>query len=198
MAKPNLDSAYYRFNESTLVVEVFALRSIEAGEEISFSCKTFSSPAITWLIGTDVPLELPQARRAAALRDHWGFDCSCAACTAPPEAIADSDERVEEIVEIQDTLGSAAANPKELLGLLEKLLKLYDEEGIISPKPKYYEIAAYAANQLGDEDAAKSYAHMAARYWSIVAGPKSWDVWRVEDLLRDPKEHPSWRYKVDL
>jgi hypothetical protein len=177
-------------------VEVFALRKIDIGEEISFSCTMASSLGRSRLIFTDVPLEMSQKRRTAALKDHWGFKCTCSACTASSDAIADSDGRREEITEIQNALGGTAEDPESLLGLLEQLLKLYDDEGLITPKPRYYEIAAYTANQLGDEYAATSYAQMAFRHWSIVAGPESWDARRMEAMLEDPKKHPSWLYKV--
>lgn len=34
-----MDSTYYRFDEITFIMELFALRDIKPGEELSYSCK---------------------------------------------------------------------------------------------------------------------------------------------------------------
>lgn len=41
-ARTDINSAYYRFVETTHSLEVFALRNIKTGEEITFSCNTSS------------------------------------------------------------------------------------------------------------------------------------------------------------
>jgi len=127
------------------------------------------------------------------LEEHWGFECTCSHCTAPLESVAKSDERVQQIKQLEQKLGKEPRNHRRQLAIVAKLLRLFDEEGLVTPKAKYCEIASYAANQLGDEARAVKYGELARKYWSILAGPKSWEVQRMEDLLQDPKGHPSWR-----
>jgi hypothetical protein len=127
------------------------------------------------------------------LQEHWGFECTCSHCTAPLEFVSKSDERLQQINQLEKKLGKEPRNHRRQLAIVAKLLRLFDEEGLITPKAKYCEIASYAANQLGDEARAVKYGELARRYWSILAGPKSWEVQRMEELLRDPKKHPSWR-----
>ncbi|KAE9372469.1 SET domain-containing protein [Stipitochalara longipes BDJ] len=173
--RPN---TYYRFDESTHIMELFALRNIKAGEELSYS------------YGYS---EMAHEERHQFLQEHWGFKCSCSHCTAPLEFVAKSDDRVQQIKQLEAKLGKEPRNHRRQLAIIAKLLRLFDEEGLVTPKAKYCEIASYAANQLGDEARAVKYGELARQYWSILAGPKSWEVQRMEDLLRDPKGHPSWR-----
>ena len=35
----HMNSSYYRFDEATHVMELFALRDIKAGDELSYSCE---------------------------------------------------------------------------------------------------------------------------------------------------------------
>ncbi|PMD39279.1 SET domain-containing protein [Hyaloscypha variabilis F] len=173
--RPN---TYYRFDEATHMMELFALRKIKAGEELSYS------------YGYS---EMAHEERHQFLQEHWGFECTCSHCTAPPEFIAKSDDRVQQIKELEGKLSKEPRNHRRQLAIVAKLLRLFDEEGLVTPKARYCEIASYAANQLGDEARAVKYGELARQHWSILAGPKSWEVQRMEVLLRDPKGHPSWR-----
>jgi hypothetical protein len=116
---------------------------------------------------------------------------------APQEVISKSDNRLKEIDQLKERLSSEPRNHRLQLAIIAKLLRLFDEEGLVTPKAKYCEIATYAAIQMGDEKRAMSYGKLARSYWAIVAGPQSWEVQRMEELLRDPKVHPSWLPKVD-
>jgi hypothetical protein len=136
---------------------------------------------------------MTQERRHEFLKEHWGFECTCPLCSAPLDLVSKSDERLGQINQLEERLGKEPRNHRKQLAIVAKLLRLFDEEGLITPKAKYCEIASYAANQLGDEARAIKYGQLARQYWSIVAGPESWEVQRMEELLRDPKAHPSWR-----
>jgi hypothetical protein len=137
--------------------------------------------------------EMPHEDRHHFLQEHWGFECTCSLCTAPLDSISKSDERVQKINQLKEKLEKEPRNHRRQLAIVAKLLRLFDEEGLITPKAKYCEIASYAANQLADEARAIKYGELARKFWSILAGPKSWEVQRMEELLRDPKGHPSWR-----
>lgn len=136
---------------------------------------------------------MTQETRHEFFKENWGFECTCPLCTAPSDLVSKSDERLRQINQLEEKLGMEPRNHRKQLAIVAKLLRLFDEEGLIIPKAKYCEIASYAANQLGDEARALKYGQLAQKYWTIVAGPKSWEVQRMEELLRDPKKHPSWR-----
>jgi hypothetical protein len=125
------------------------------------------------------------------LKEHWGFECTSPLCRAPPDIVSKSDERLTKINQLEEKLGQEPRNHRKQLAIVAKLLRMFDEEGLVTPKAKYCEIANYAANQLGDEAQIVKYGKLARTYWGVVAGPKSWEVQRMEMLLQDPKGHPS-------
>ena len=74
-----------------------------------------------------------------------------------------------------------------------RLLALYEEEGLVAPRCMVAEIAAYAANQVGDVAVAVEFARVARGYWGIVAGEGSVEVKRLEELILDPRGHGSYQ-----
>lgn len=73
-----------------------------------------------------------------------------------------------------------------------KIVELYDAEGLVQPKARFYEIAAYASNQMGDVESAKRYGELAVKAWGIVAGRKSVEVQMMRELVQDPERHASY------
>ncbi|OCL02486.1 SET domain-containing protein, partial [Glonium stellatum] len=177
--RPN---SFYRFDDKDLTLQVFALRNIEAGEEISFNY---------------AGAEFPRDARHSYLQAHWGFTCACSLCTASHQAIAASDSRLNEIsnikAQLRNTPPRSTASLHEILSLVQKLIELYDEERLIVPKAPYYEIAAYTCSQLGNKTCVQRNAELAADHWRVLAGEKSWEVTRMLGLGGNPKAHPSWR-----
>lgn len=173
-------SLYYRFDESTLSLSVFALRDVSPGEELTYSYLDPLSSA-------------PYADRAALLASQWGFSCACPIC-ADTAARAASDRRRTSIRRLKGALaGAARDNPARIAGVCAELLGLYEEEGLVGPRCMVAEMAAYAANRAGDWEAAVRFAETARRYWGIVAGEASAEVRRLEGLIRDPRAHESYQ-----
>ncbi|KAF2838647.1 SET domain-containing protein [Patellaria atrata CBS 101060] len=169
----------YRFDDTTLKHEVFAIRDIKPGEEITV---------------TYVPPEMPSDMRNSLLRNQWNFDCTCSLCAAQDFTLATSDTRLRTIQEYASDLASVSNDPELFLEKVERILELYELEDIIAPKARYLELAAYACSQLGLEAATKKYAKKAYDMWDVIAGKDSWEKKGMGALLRDPKAHPSWKY----
>jgi hypothetical protein len=93
---------------------------------------------------------------------------------------------------LKDQIGNSIGGLPTMRMNIERLLELYDEESLTTPRSRYYEIAAYISNQLGDAEAAKGYAGRAMKYYGWIAGPGSEEVKRMAALEKDPKGHPSW------
>lgn len=129
---------------------IIASRDIEAGEEISISCrlfKPFHSFAHRELRLTtshannkkkDLNFGLTFAERQAALQ-RWEFNCSCSLCAAPDAQKELSDRRRIRIGRLREAVlkaykdgdaRKAIADTHEILGLLqaEELLPLYSEQ----------------------------------------------------------------------
>lgn len=173
-----LQSLYYRFNETTLTLTLFALRDILPGEELSYSYLD--------------PLSTPHHKdRHAALSSQWGFTCTCPIC-ADPSSRAASDRRREEIRGLKPQLADSASDPRRIVRLCRELLRLYEEEGAVVPRGMVAEMAAYTANKAGDAQAAVRFAQTAREAWGVVAGEGSVEVKRIEGLIKDPRGHGSY------
>ncbi|PVI04231.1 SET domain-containing protein [Periconia macrospinosa] len=172
--RPN---AHYRFDDTTLNLDVSALTDIKSGEELTFS------------YGYS---HLPHEPRIQALQETWGFTCTCPLCTANSTTKSASDARLQQISEIKSILPTSPSSMPELLGLLPDLISLLEAENLIKDLPMYEEILAYTWSSFGIEERAKIWAGRAARHWSIVAGRESWEAKRMRDMEEDVRGHGTW------
>jgi hypothetical protein len=87
---PNADHA---IDWSNLRMTVYASAPIAAGAEI---CIEY------------VPLlAAPRSSRQALLREHFGFDCACAACSRSPDEVAASDGRRGQLSQLVERVAMA-------------------------------------------------------------------------------------------
>jgi len=169
-------SVITRTNETTLAMEVIALRDIHAGEEILNSY-------------LDSSVELSSRERQKKISGEWNFSCSCSICAG--DGVAESDERRREITKAKERIEAAGRSAETVLVHVKTLLKLYEEEGMIMPRPQKYWLAAVAANALGRGDEAVGFARLARKYLTIMFGGDSKMVADIRELERDPANHPS-------
>ncbi|KAF1958018.1 SET domain-containing protein [Byssothecium circinans] len=172
--RPN---AYYRFDDYTLNLDVFALKDIKAGEELTFSYG-FS--------------QLPRDERLDALESTWGFTCTCPLCAANATTVQASNSRLSQIKELKAVLPTDPDDIPQLLGLLPNLITLLEEEDLPNELAMYEEILAYTWSSFGIDERARYWAGRARRHWSVVAGKGSWEAKRTGELERDVKGHYTW------
>ena len=168
-----------------MALEVFALRDLSAGEEITFAY-------------LDNNLDAKREKRQAHLKEHWNFECKCALCTATGDALALSEDRRELIASAKARLRQRIDNPKYVYRAATQLVQLYEEEGLVAPRATANEIAAYAAAMIGEENETRRFANSAKRYWRILSGRDSPEVQRMDELRRDPTGHPSWKAQMNV
>ena len=157
-----------------------AVRDIAAGEELTISyLDSFST----------------QAERKSRARGSWGFDCSCSQCRLPKKLSDASDAILAEIRQIEGQLEDL--NKKVTSGLIEKLVKLYKKERLESKISNAYTLAALNYNLLGMAKQATKYAALAAEAALLERGPRSADVETMRELLKSPKQHWSWRGRLE-
>ena len=169
-------SVITRTNETTLAVEVIALRDIHPGEEI---LNSYLDPSAAFT----------SQERRTMIKEEWNFSCACPICVG--DKAVESDERREQIVNARGWIEAAGADAEKLLGHVKTLLRLYEEEEMIMPKAESYWLAALASNALGQEKQALEYAASARKYWTIIFGEDHFSVKNVMELERDPAHHPS-------
>ncbi|KAK4185295.1 hypothetical protein QBC35DRAFT_389761 [Podospora australis] len=174
-------NAFTRTNISSLAMEVIALTEILPGEEIVHS---YLDPS------------LPLSFRERQQRFHagWNFRCRCTLCTAPKENIAASDAQRKKIAELREQLeddetkGDAAA----ILKIAQRLLELYEAEGMVMPQAEANALAAYGCKYLAEsgneqqwKKAGRKYAKEAARLYGIMFGEESQEVEEMVMLGKD-------------
>ncbi|KAK4652653.1 hypothetical protein QC762_501380 [Podospora pseudocomata] len=139
--KPN---AFIYFSETTLAMTVWASRDIEPGEEISITYSTAG---------------LLSKERQQALENIWGFKCSCALCTSPPEVLKKSDNNRAQIRSYQASIPQLAQEEKfeEALQQAEHMFQLVEEEGLTDQMSDMYEYPARMYYHVGNLDKALEY-----------------------------------------
>ncbi|KAF1921550.1 hypothetical protein BDU57DRAFT_545010 [Ampelomyces quisqualis] len=172
--RPN---AMWRFNDYTLAFDVFALKEIQPGEEITLS------------YGYE---KRSHGRRTRSLQANHNFSCLCSLCTASPAEIEASNDRLADIKAVKSILPTDPADSPQLLGLLSNLIKLYDDEDLHTETPMYEEILAYTWSSFGIPDRAKYWAGRARQHWAVLMGKESWEAKRCGDLENNVKAHATW------
>src|SRR5690606_17786015 len=126
------------------------------------------------------------------LGSQWGFECTCELCSSTP-ARRESNRRREAIRNAKNSIKEAGSDDaQEIVRQCRRLLRLYEEEGMVAPRAMTAEIAAYASNQMGDVKGAVEFARVAREYWEVMAGLESFEVRRLEELIADPRAHGSF------
>ena len=138
--RPN---AMYYYDPKTLVHATQASRRIEIGEEITI-------PYINILQFRD--------QRQAALSNYWGFKCSCKLCSSEAAHMHTSDTRIQRIIHLQNALADWSGQSMGSPSTAEKLIDLYEEEGIHAAKGTGHMFAALAYNAVGNVSMAREHA----------------------------------------
>jgi tetratricopeptide (TPR) repeat protein len=182
-----LPNAFYRYDDATFALELFALRDIREDEEIT----------ITYI---DPNQGIKFAERQKLLGSQWGFECDCSICQAKAKR-AESDRRRTKMNKLRTMLSDKKEDEETdldmVLEVATELLELYEAEGMIVPRATAAEVIAYTYNQLGEPELAVEFGKRAIRYHAILAGDDSHEVKRLRDLVAAPKLHASWKPKPD-
>lgn len=137
------------------------------------------------------PLETHKQRRSA-IRNSWGFQCTCSHCLAPREYVVESNRRIKTInkllEELEDFTSNSTATPEKG----ELLITLHEQERLYAGIWEAHWLTALAYNAVGNEGKAVEFAAKALEAAMINSGPKSRDVRKTRKLMLDPRGHRSW------
>ena len=196
-------STFWRYNPATLVQEVIALRDIEAGEEISHSCKPRSPLCHTQFLtlAQDTSLGLTHGLRRQALA-AWGFNCTCELCSAAPEHVYQSDLRRHRLAEIHEEMSGQTLDEKYVDDRVEELTYLIEKEEMWPLFTEYYMVAARSYLNVDRPERARRYAKIADETWHAYGGAnhdgveEMRELWkRINEELPEPKEKGRKRRK---
>lgn len=176
--RPN---AAYFFDEATLTHFVHATRTIYPGEEITI---------------TYIDNEMNRAKRMAKLEKHWGFKCSCSACTAHPSLTAESDARLNEMniltKILNDWTPTSAATPEAA----ELLISLYKQERLYAGLSTAYKHAAEVYSSFGRKLEAIKYARLSTEVGMLDKGFRDSDVQEMKRMSSNPEMSWSWNKRL--
>lgn len=176
-------NAAAQWDWGSLAHKLWAARDIAAGEEIT----------ITYLD----PIQNRRERQEFA-NNTLAFECACSHCNAPRELAELSDDRISEILLLEQSLENRQIAPAEPVAMAELLVSLYKEEDLYTNICKAYAIAALESNGAGHEYQARSWAYQSVKA-GMIAGSGAGMEEYVEDmeaLLNGARKHWSWKYRV--
>ncbi|KAL2150566.1 hypothetical protein VTH82DRAFT_7129 [Thermothelomyces myriococcoides] len=182
-----------RPNVATFIDNSFSLRGTVArkvveGEELSVS---YIDPF------------LPREQRASWVRQYRGHPdtkgCACSACSPPggPKGgkAAEADKRLKEILSIRAELRNPESTKVDI-PMIERFVKLVEEDRLHAKFAEPYELAALNFNYLGDDKRAKKYADLAVQAGIVEQGVDANDVIAMKIMAKDIKGHYSYRYTL--
>ncbi|RDW82478.1 putative set-containing protein 5 protein [Coleophoma cylindrospora] len=175
--RPNAQQAW---NPATKKETVYALRSIQIGEEITLSYHNGGT----------------SSQRRADLKEHFRFDCTCDACSLPAEELAASDARLRKAAELDEQIGDSKRvhlTPELALADCKTLLGIYQEEGIADTRlPRLYYDAFQICVLHSDQARAKTFANRYRALKVLAEGPDSLDAREIMPFARKPATHESF------
>ncbi|CAE7619606.1 set5 [Symbiodinium sp. CCMP2456] len=163
------------WDSDAAVMRILASTEVVAGEELSVDY---------------IDVRQSREQRQALLSRKYGFKCTCASCQSADE---ESDRRRLSMARIDAEIGSASA--EEALRLAQRLLRLYDDEGLHlqALRGRAALDACAACAKRGDAQETAAWASRAAESYSRGLGPGHELVRRALVYAASPESHRSWR-----
>jgi hypothetical protein len=178
--RPN---AAYFFDEKTMSHYIHAIRPIYPGEEITI---------------TYVNNELMREARMKRLEANWGFKCACSSCTAHPSIVHESDARLQQIFELQETLNDWTASSTATPAIAELLVTLHKQERLDASLATAYQHAAEVYSSFGMEWEAVKYASLSMEMSMLDKGFSDPDVRDMKKMAKQPEMTWSWNKRVGM
>ncbi|KAF2641184.1 SET domain-containing protein [Massarina eburnea CBS 473.64] len=176
--RPN---AAYFWDEETLSHYVHATQTIHPGEEITI---------------TYINNERRRHKRMENLKRNWGFDCTCSSCAAHPSFTAESDDRIDQMVELLKDLDDWTAGSRASPEMVETLISMYEQERLYASMGVAYKHAAEVYSSFGDRYNAIRYARLAAELSFLDKGFRDRDVREMQKMASNPEMTWSWKKRV--
>jgi hypothetical protein len=176
--RPN---AAYFFDEEMMTHYVHAIRDIIPGEEITI---------------TYIDNEKDRTTRMSRLEKNRGCKCSCAACTAHPSFLAESDSRLYQITDLakilDDWTSTSAATPE----IAELMVTLYVQERLDASLATAYKYAAEVYSSFGKKWEAIKYARLSVEMSMLDKGFRDGDVREMKKMAESPEMTWSWKKRM--
>ncbi|KAH8159702.1 hypothetical protein CIB48_g8545 [Xylaria polymorpha] len=170
----------YFFDPNTFAQNVVAVRAISKGEELSLA---YIDPI------------LPQAERLKRLK-AWGFECTCERCGASAAQAAESDQNMMEIQRLWQQVDNYSSSSRATPAMAERLISLYEQEGLQSRIQEAYYRAALEWIGVGEVEKASEYARLCVKYGTLFKGSGRPFIENMNQLLDNPTGHSHWMFRL--
>ncbi|RDL31902.1 uncharacterized protein BP5553_09304 [Venustampulla echinocandica] len=166
----------WNVNLNQLTIHVF--EDVEEGKEITISYLDGSKGYKT---------------RQVVLKNKFGFNCECQLCSLPLDQRIQSDQRLDEITRLDDSIGDGmriTSTPIACLHDAYRLLQLLEDERVADARiPRLYYDALQIAIANGDQARAKTFAERAYAARVVLEGDDSPKSIRLKGFAERPADH---------
>jgi tetratricopeptide (TPR) repeat protein len=114
---------------------------------------------------------MPTRHRVTAL-SNWGFNCTCALCSSPPDARAASDSRRETLVDIYHALNDPSTSYEAAVEMTRDFIDIVRVERLEANLAEYYQVFMKTYYDFGDIESALRYAQIALVYAETFSDPE--------------------------
>lgn len=180
-----LPNAHNNWNSEAQCETIYAIRNIQAGEEITISYYSEEKDSSS-------------DSRRAYLKDHFGFDCDCKVCSQPAASLQASNTRRRQIQLLDSVIGDpdrVMDNPADCLADCQRLLNLLNEEyqGFPGPSvPRLYYDAFQISITHGDQARASVFADRGHKVRVTCEGDESPETRKLKELKENPAQHRNF------
>jgi hypothetical protein len=175
--RPN---AQHAWNEAKGIEVVHAVRDIQEGEELTLS----------YLAGG------ASTERQSRLKEYFGFDCTCEACSLPAAELKASDTRLQRAQKLDEAIGDPRRVrhlPERALTDCKALLDVYQDEAIFDLRlPRLYYDAFQITAMHADAARASVFAKASADARAVCEGEDSEEVKSMRELQAKPAGFDNW------
>lgn len=132
------------------------------------------------------------------ITESLGFDCGCNHCKAENKTIDLSDDRISEILLLEQYLEDRQVTPTDSTAMAELVISLYEQEGLSLYMSKAYALAALEWNGIGHEYQARAWAYKSVAAGLIVGESSGVEEYAedMEELLDGARAHWSWKHRL--
>ncbi|KAJ5169589.1 uncharacterized protein N7500_002372 [Penicillium coprophilum] len=176
-----LPNAHNSWDSSLGRENMYAVRFIKAGEEITFPYDHGG----------------PSDERRRHLKEAFGFDCDCSICSSQPDQLQQSDKRRRQMKLLDAAIGDGSRvmySPKDCLKDCQALVQILEEEYEGSQDPHLTRLY-YDAFQIsivhGDQARARAFAERSYKA-RVASEGENHETIRIQRLMEDPTRHASF------
>ena len=135
---------------------------------------------------------MSKAQRQETIKQFWGFNCTCSACSQSPVQTAKSDRRLAMTDTLKGKLNDWSPKSDATPATAEALISIYKQEKLYSYLAVPFRLASLAYNAACDKEGAMKYGLLALEQQKLESGGGGSKIEMIKSLLYSPEEHWSW------